>query len=140
MGKLEGDGMDPISLDVNYQWSAGRTLLETMIQQEATTARVLERSYDGYVLQYLSHPYKVQVQTPTQHKFSRFMPTVAQADTSASVLAPMPGKVVQVQVKAGDQVEAGQPLLVLEAMKMQNVIHADRAGVVQEIQLRPGDE
>merc|ERR1712130_473423 len=116
------------------------TVLETMIQQEATTARVLERSYDGYVLQYLSHPYKVQVQTPMQHKFSRFMPTQAHADMGAHVLAPMPGKVVKVQVQAGDKVEAGQPLLVLEAMKMQNVIHADRAGVIQSLELQTGDE
>ena len=111
-----------------------------MIQQEATTARVVERSFDGYVLQYLSHPYKVQVQTPLQHKLGRYMPTQAEVDTSANVLAPMPGKVVKVQVKPGDQVEVGQPLLVLEAMKMQNVINADRSGVVQDISLQAGDE
>ena len=52
--------------------------------------------------------------------------------------APIPGKVVKVHVAVGDEVEAGQPLIVLEAMKMENNINADRAGTVSDIKVAVG--
>ena len=57
---------------------------------------------------------------------------------SGSLLAPMPGTVVSVGVVEGDRVEAGQTVLVLEAMKMQHTVTAPLAGVVTEIDVRPG--
>ncbi|WP_193604936.1 ATP-binding protein [Nocardioides dongkuii] len=64
------------------------------------------------------------------------------ADTvaSGSLLAPMPGTVVKVAVGAGQQVEAGQPVLVLEAMKMQHTVSAPHAGTVTEISVSPGSQ
>uniref|UniRef100_UPI001867CC0E acetyl-CoA carboxylase biotin carboxyl carrier protein subunit n=1 Tax=Pseudomonas sp. K8 TaxID=212200 RepID=UPI001867CC0E len=53
---------------------------------------------------------------------------------------PMPGTVVSVAVEAGQQVEAGQPVLVLEAMKMQHRVSAPYAGTVTEIDVKPGDQ
>jgi pyruvate carboxylase subunit B len=55
------------------------------------------------------------------------------------LLAPMPGLVVRVQVKAGDTVEAGQGLIVMEAMKMENELRAHAAGVVKTVRVAPGD-
>ncbi len=60
------------------------------------------------------------------------------AVASGSLLAPMPGTVVSVGVVEGDRVEAGQTVLVLEAMKMQHTVTAPLAGVVTEIDVRPG--
>jgi len=57
---------------------------------------------------------------------------------SGSLLAPMPGTVVSVAVEQGQQVEAGQPVLVLEAMKMQHTVRAPGAGTVTEIDVEPG--
>ena len=54
------------------------------------------------------------------------------------VKAPMPGRVVRVQVAPGDAVEKGQPLLVLEAMKMENEVKAKNAGIVREIHVVEG--
>jgi propionyl-CoA carboxylase alpha chain len=62
----------------------------------------------------------------------------AEAVASGSLLAPMPGTVVSVAVEAGEQVEAGQPVLVLEAMKMQHTVSAPHAGTVAEIDVKPG--
>jgi propionyl-CoA carboxylase alpha chain len=62
----------------------------------------------------------------------------ADAVASGSLLAPMPGTVVSVGVVEGDRVEAGQTVLVLEAMKMQHTVTAPLAGVVTEIDVRPG--
>ncbi|MFL6004514.1 MAG: biotin/lipoyl-containing protein, partial [Nocardioides sp.] len=62
----------------------------------------------------------------------------ADAVASGSLLAPMPGTVISVAVQAGQSVESGQTVLVLEAMKMQHTVTAPRAGVVTEIDVRPG--
>jgi biotin carboxyl carrier protein len=54
------------------------------------------------------------------------------------IVAPMPGKIVRVLVRVGDRVEARQPLVVIEAMKMENELRSDREGRVAEIQAREG--
>jgi biotin carboxyl carrier protein len=53
--------------------------------------------------------------------------------------APMPGKVLQVTAEAGREVNPGDPLLILEAMKMENVLAAEIAGTVKEVHVNPGD-
>lgn len=57
----------------------------------------------------------------------------------AEIRAPMPGKVVRVQIEAGATVEKGAGIVVVEAMKMQNEMKSPRAGVVVSINVRPGD-
>ena len=57
----------------------------------------------------------------------------------AEILAPMPGKVVRVQIEAGAKVEKGTGVVVVEAMKMQNEMKSPRAGVVVSINVKPGD-
>ena len=60
------------------------------------------------------------------------------AGTSCEVTAPMPGDIIQVDVKAGQSVKAGDPLCVLDAMKMKNTIHAPQDGVVAEVAISAG--
>jgi biotin carboxyl carrier protein len=61
-----------------------------------------------------------------------------EAEGRQQIVAPMPGKVVRLLVKAGDQVEAGQGLLVVEAMKMQNEIRSPKSGTVERILAKEG--
>ncbi len=56
------------------------------------------------------------------------------------IKAPIPGQIKTVLVAEGDRVEAGQPLFILEAMKMENEIHAPKAGVVSQVAVRPGQD
>ena len=60
--------------------------------------------------------------------------------TGGSVASPMPGRLVKLLVAAGDAVAAGQPLCIVEAMKMQNELAAPRAGRVREIHFQPGEQ
>lgn len=62
----------------------------------------------------------------------------AEAEGRQQILAPMPGKVVRVLMKAGDTVEAGQGLLVVEAMKMQNEIRSPKSGKVERVLVAEG--
>lgn len=62
----------------------------------------------------------------------------AGADTGGDIVAPMPGTILAVDVQAGQVVEAGQQVCILEAMKMKNPIRATHAGVVAEVAVQPG--
>ncbi|MBA3267623.1 MAG: carbamoyl phosphate synthase, partial [Acidimicrobiia bacterium] len=61
------------------------------------------------------------------------------ASTPGRVGVPMQGTIVEVLVEVGDAVEMGQAVCVLEAMKMENLVNADRAGTVAEVRVAPGD-
>jgi len=67
------------------------------------------------------------------------MPVPEAADTSALLHSPMPGLLVSVAVKAGDRVAVNQELAVVEAMKMENSLRAERAGTVKRVLASPGD-
>ena len=60
-------------------------------------------------------------------------------DLSKFLLAPMPGLLTQLLVAPGDKVEAGQPLAVVEAMKMENILRAEKAGTVKSVNAAAGD-
>jgi biotin carboxyl carrier protein len=64
--------------------------------------------------------------------------SAAEAEGRQQILAPMPGKIVRVLVKVGDQVEAGQGLLVVEAMKMQNEIRSPKSGTLERFFVKEG--
>ncbi len=67
------------------------------------------------------------------------MPEKAAADTSKFLLSPMPGLLVSLAVKEGQQVRAGEELAVVEAMKMQNVLRAEQDGTVKSLHAKPGE-
>jgi propionyl-CoA carboxylase alpha chain len=67
------------------------------------------------------------------------MPPKKAADSGKAVRCPMPGLVVSISVSEGQEVKAGETLAVVEAMKMENVLRAERDGVVKAIKAKPGD-
>ena len=70
---------------------------------------------------------------------ARLMPAKSKADSGKALRCPMPGRVLAIAVVAGQEVKAGETLAVVEAMKMENVLRADRDGVVKTINVKPGD-
>ncbi len=88
-----------------------------------------------------THEAVVDVDSPRGHvrlvRVPRFTDP-ADAVASGSLLAPMPGSVIKVLVAQGDEVSAGQPVLVLEAMKMQHTVSAPTDGVVTQLDVQPG--
>ena len=90
---------------------------------------------------------KLQLHTGTQESIAEVIDPRAwsgrrhgsvEAEGRQQIVAPMPGKVVRLLVKAGEHVEAGQGLLVVEAMKMQNEIRSPKSGTVERVLAREG--
>jgi biotin carboxyl carrier protein len=80
--------------------------------------------------------YQVSIHDPREWKKNRA--GAAEAEGRQQVRAPMPGKVVRVLVATGDQVQAGQGLMVVEAMKMQNEIRAPKSGKIERLSVAEG--
>ncbi|MCX7889075.1 MAG: acetyl/propionyl/methylcrotonyl-CoA carboxylase subunit alpha [Rhodobacteraceae bacterium] len=80
----------------------------------------------------------VRVMTPRQAELDRLMPVKAPPDTSKVLVCPMPGLVVSIAVSEGEEVEEGQALATVEAMKMENTLRAERKARVRAIRVAPG--
>ena len=77
--------------------------------------------------------------SPRSAELLRLMPVKAPPDTSRLLLSPMPGLLVQIAVRPGQAVSAGERLATVEAMKMENVLTAARDAVVEEVLAAAGD-
>ena len=82
---------------------------------------------------------KVHVRTPRQAELAALMPEKLPPDTSKMLLCPMPGLIVKVEVEVGQEVQEGQSLCTVEAMKMENILRAEKKSVVARINAGPGD-
>jgi propionyl-CoA carboxylase alpha chain len=77
--------------------------------------------------------------TPRAAELAAFMPQNGEAGAAKALRCPMPGLVVSIAVCEGQKVEAGETLATVEAMKMENVLKADRGATIARILARPGD-
>lgn len=93
---------------------------------------------DQYQVGLAGSIHTVQIQTERQHRLSTLAPRTNLATGEVSVKAPMPGLVTIVRVQAGDTVNQGDRLVVLEAMKMENELRAPRAGIVKAVNISAG--
>jgi propionyl-CoA carboxylase alpha chain len=94
---------------------------------------------NGFDLQHRGVETRAHVYTEREAAAARLMPEKKAADSGKAVRCPMPGLVVSIAVLEGQEVKAGETLAVVEAMKMENVLRAERDGVVKAIKAKPGD-
>jgi propionyl-CoA carboxylase alpha chain len=94
---------------------------------------------NGFVLAHHGVEARTYVYTEREATAARLMPAKILSDTSKKVLCPMPGLVVAIAVAVGQEVKAGETLAVVEAMKMENVLRAERDAVVKAVKVKPGD-
>jgi biotin carboxyl carrier protein len=90
----------------------------------------------GYTLQTGPHEFHAEVRDPRSWRARKL--GALDAEGRQQILAPMPGKVIRLLVKVGDEVETGQGLVVVEAMKMQNEIRSPKKGKVERLQAKEG--
>lgn len=101
--------------------------------------QVQGRMTEGYLLRYKGAEKEVLVRSPREHALSRHMLAPEKKDYSNMLLCPMPGTLVSIAVEEGSQVVDGQPIAVVEAMKMQNILRAEKKGVVKSVNCKAGD-
>ena len=124
-------------LRVESDWHPGMTLARVAVDGAHLVMKVGQTA-QGFRLRLRGADLAVTVRTPRQAELATLMPERIAPDTSRLLLCPMPGLIVAVAVAEGDEVEAGQPLVTVEAMKMENILKAERRGTVSKINARPG--
>ena len=92
----------------------------------------------GWRLRWRGIDLVARIRTPRAAELARLMPTKLPPDTSKMLLCPMPGVVTAIFVSEGDRVEAGQALAAVEAMKMENVLRAEKRGIVKKVAVETG--
>ncbi|MBI3516651.1 MAG: acetyl/propionyl-CoA carboxylase subunit alpha, partial [Proteobacteria bacterium] len=111
---------------------AGRRSFEGTVDGHAMVVQI-DRVGQGERLAHAATALLVQVMTERTAELSARMPVREAADMSRFLLSPMPGLLVKVAVAAGDEVKIGEPLAVVEAMKMENVLRAERDGRIKSV-------
>ena len=119
-------------------WKPGDSLFRGELDGRPFTVTV-RRAADGFEIRHRAAKARVRVLTPHAAELYARLPERAPADTSKLVMSPMPGLVVSLDVAPGQEVKEGETVAVIEAMKMQNIIKAERDGVVKTVGPRAGD-
>ncbi|MGA9410854.1 MAG: acetyl/propionyl/methylcrotonyl-CoA carboxylase subunit alpha [Roseobacter sp.] len=129
---------DGSSLRVSGAWTPGDQLAEMIVDGSPLVLKVGKIS-GGFNIRTRGADIKVHVRNPLQAELAAKMPEKLPPDTSKMLLCPMPGLVVKLSVAVGDEVQDGQALCTIEAMKMENILRAERKGVVTKVNASEGD-
>lgn len=122
----------------DIDWRPGKPVFKAALDGKAFTVQATPAA-EGFTIRHRAAKARVLVLTPRSAELHGKLPEKQAADTSKLVLSPMPGLVVSMDVAAGQQVREGEVVCVLEAMKMQNIIRAERDGVVKAVNAKGGD-
>ncbi len=137
---IDGDevSVDGEPLDLELEYTPGDRLVEAVVDGEPLDVRIaFARSGVRLTARGATHVLRVLPAHVAQHAVH--MIDKLPPDLSRFLLCPMPGLLVALNVGAGDKVEAGQPLAVVEAMKMENILRAEKAGTVKSVSAKAGD-
>ncbi|SHI99555.1 biotin carboxyl carrier protein/biotin carboxylase [Palleronia salina] len=129
---------DGTEMRVTSDWVPGQPLARLTVDGAPLVLKI-GRETGGYRIRTRGADLSVRVYSPRQAELARHMPEKAEADTSKMLLCPMPGLLVKLDVEEGEAVEQGQALCTIEAMKMENILRAERKGIVSKINAGPGD-
>ena len=129
---------DGASLRVEGEWTPGMMLADMSVDGAPLVMKV-GKITGGFRIRNRGADLKVHVRSPRQAELALHMIEKLPPDTSKMLLCPMPGLIVKVDVEVGQEVQEGQALCTVEAMKMENILRAERKGVVSKINAAAGD-
>ena len=130
------DGGD--QMRIASDWTPGDQLA-TLDADGAPLVLKVGKISGGFRIRSRGADLKVHVRTARQAELAALMPEKVAPDTSKLLLCPMPGLIVKVDVAVGDEVHEGQALCTVEAMKMENILRAEKKGVIAKINASAGD-
>ncbi|WP_366656707.1 acetyl/propionyl/methylcrotonyl-CoA carboxylase subunit alpha [Fodinicurvata sp. EGI_FJ10296] len=123
---------------VEDTWRPGLTLWEGSVDGSDVAIQI-DRLGIGYRMYHAGAIVDIEVLSPRTAELADLMPVREAPDMSKFLLSPMPGLLVSLMVEEGQQVQVGEALCVVEAMKMENILRAEREGTVTAFHARPGD-
>ncbi|WP_109313155.1 acetyl/propionyl/methylcrotonyl-CoA carboxylase subunit alpha [Ruegeria sp. AU67] len=129
---------DDTAMRVTSDWTPGDHLAVLDVDGSPLVLKVGKIS-GGFRIRNRGADLKVHVRTTRQAELARMMPEKLPPDTSKMLLCPMPGLIVKIDVEVGQEVQEGQALCTVEAMKMENILRAEKKGVVSKVNAGPGD-
>jgi propionyl-CoA carboxylase alpha chain len=119
-------------------WVPGMPVFSADLGQGLVTVQV-RRIPNGYRLGYRGVVVDTHVFTEREAELAKLMPEKAAADTSKKLMCPMPGLVITIAVTEGQEVKAGEALAIVEAMKMENILRAERDVTIKKVNVKKGD-
>ena len=138
--------VDGALLDLEIAYTPGDRMIEAVLyaadDEEAVTDRLtvrIARAPTGYVLTTRGASHRARVLPAYAAPYARHLVDKVPPDLSRFLLCPMPGLLMRLDVAVGDKVDLGQPLAVVEAMKMENILRAEKSGLVKAVLAAPGD-
>ena len=129
--------VEGVSLELAGDWHPGDSVFRGSVDGEPMLVQV-ERAALDWFLTWRGRRLQVRVLRPVAAELTRHMPRKEPPDMTRFLLSPMPGLLARVEVGVGEPVKAGQELAVIEAMKMENVLRAERDGTVKAILAEAG--
>jgi propionyl-CoA carboxylase alpha subunit len=138
VGFFDHEGRETRVLVLHSAWKPGDPVWQGTVDGKPTAVQVRALP-NGFDLAYRGIRTKAFVYTEREAAAARLMPVKTTADSGKTVRCPMPGLVVSIAVAEGQEIKAGETLAVVEAMKMENVLRAERDGAIKKIHAKPGD-
>ena len=151
-----GDTHHPVTIDIGTEgeaqitvnggkahslvtsWHPGQHLVEGVLDGKPFAVKFADRT-EGYMFRHRGVALRALVCTPFVADLHSRLPEKPKADTSKLIISPMPGLVVSMEVAMGQEVQEGEAVCIVEAMKMQNIIRAGANGKVKAINVKAGD-
>jgi propionyl-CoA carboxylase alpha chain len=135
--KIECDDKE---IELKHSWNNGEKLFRGFVNERAVGVKVRENNNTGnYLLQYSGLDAFVSVHSPRIAELTKFMPKIQKNAKPKNLTSPITGKIIRFKVQEGDEVKAGQELVIIEAMKMENIIRTDHDIKIGKIKFSEGD-
>ncbi|HUC46286.1 MAG TPA: biotin/lipoyl-containing protein, partial [Hyphomicrobiaceae bacterium] len=135
---LDRDGQRRATLKLKSDWWPGAPVWSGIVRDKPVCVQV-RPILNGFALAHKGFNARTHVYTEGEATLAALMPQKAAPDTSKLLLCPMPGLVKAIHVGPGQEIKVGDALCVVEAMKMENILRAERDGIVKAVKAKPGD-
>ena len=135
--KIECDDKE---IELKHSWNNGEKLFRGFVNERPVGVKVRENNNTGnYLLQYSGLDAFISVHSPRIAELTKFMPKIQKNAKPKNLTSPITGKIIRFKVQEGDEVKAGQELVIIEAMKMENIIRTDHDVKIGKIKFNEGE-
>lgn len=125
---------------IESSWNNGEKLFRALVNDQEVGVKIRQNNLTGgYLMQYSGSDVYVNVYSPRVAELNEFMPKIEKNPKPTELTSPITGKIIKFCVAEGDEIKAGQELVIIEAMKMENIIRCDHDVKISKIAFNEGD-